>query len=200
VEHAKRLHLILVRRDLTGFQHLHPRMARDGTWTVPVRIAEPGDYRVFADFKYDGRSQTLARDLTVSGTADEQPLPAPAAIAVTDTGYEVHLAAGSMAAGQPVQLLFHITRDGLPVAVQDYLGANGHLVALRAGDLAYLHTHPAGDAGGHTHGGGHAGHGEPVLPVAFETEFPSEGGYRLFLQFKHEGEVHTAAFTLTVIN
>jgi hypothetical protein len=119
---------------------------------------------------------------------------------VTDTGYEVHLAAGSMVAGQPVQLLFHITRDGLPVAVQDYLGAQGHLVALRASDLAYLHTHPAGGAGGHAHGGGHAhaGHGEPVLPVMFETEFPSGGRYRLFLQFKHEGQVHTAAFTTTV--
>jgi hypothetical protein len=34
--------------------------------------------------------------------------------------------------------------------------------------------------------------------VAFATEFPSEGRYRLFLQFKHQGEVHTAAFTREV--
>ena len=27
------------------------------------------------------------------------------------------------------------------------------------------------------------------------TEFPSEGRYGLFLQFKHDGEVHTAEFT-----
>jgi hypothetical protein len=64
--------------------------------------------------------------------------------------------------------------------VEDSLGAKGHLVALRAGDLAYLHTHPAGDT------------------ISFETEFPSQGRYRLFLQFKHGGEVHTAAFTRAV--
>jgi hypothetical protein len=63
------------------------------------------------------------------------------------------------------------------VEVQDYLGAKGHLVALREGDLAYLHTHPSGDA------------------IRFETEFPTPARYRLFLQFKHDGKVHTAAFT-----
>ena len=28
VEHEKRMHLILARSDLTGFQHLHPRLGR----------------------------------------------------------------------------------------------------------------------------------------------------------------------------
>ena len=30
------------------------------------------------------------------------------------------------------------------------------------------------------------------------TEFPSAGNYRLFFQFKHRGEVHTAEFTREV--
>ena len=64
--------------------------------------------------------------------------------------------------------------------VEPYLGANGHLVALREGDLAFLHVHP-------TEG------------VQFESTFPTVGRYRLFLQFKHEGRVHTAAFTQEVI-
>jgi hypothetical protein len=184
VEHEKRLHLILARRDLTGFQHLHPRMSPDGTWSAPVTIPEPGDYRVFADFKHEGENQTLARDLTVSGTPREEPLPAPASTAVTATGYRVQLEAEQTRAGQPAELSFQVTRGGEEVAVEDYLGAKGHLVALRAGDLAYLHTHPAGE-----------GHGDAI---GFETEFPSEGRYRLFLQFKHDGEVHTAAFTRSV--
>ena len=37
VEHEKQLHLIVVRRDLTGFQHVHPTLAADGTWTVAAR-------------------------------------------------------------------------------------------------------------------------------------------------------------------
>jgi Domain of unknown function (DUF4396) len=184
VEHDKRLHLILARRDLTGFQHLHPRMGPDGTWSTPVTIPAPGDYRVFADFKHDGENQTLARDLTVTGAADRRPLPAPAGTATADGGYQVELEAESSNAGAPSALEFHVTRDGEEVALEDYLGAKGHLVALRAGDLAYLHTHPEG------HGEGNA--------VDFETEFPSEGRYRLFLQFKHQGQVHTAEFTRSV--
>jgi Domain of unknown function (DUF4396) len=207
VEHEKRLHLILARRDLTDFQHLHPRMVADGSWSVPVTIDEPGDYRVFADFKRDGENQTLARDLTVAGATDRQPLPPPAGTASTGEGYRVELEAGSSRAGAPAVLEFHVTRDGEEVALEDYLGAKGHLVALRDGDLAYLHTHPAegeGRAGGSDHGGGsgHAGgSGDAVGSgggVGFETEFPTAGSYRLFLQFKHGGDVHTAEFTHAV--
>lgn len=42
VVHDKPMHLIVVRRDLTGYQHLHPTMAADGTWSVPLTLAQPG--------------------------------------------------------------------------------------------------------------------------------------------------------------
>ena len=32
--HDKDLHLILARRDLSGYRHLHPRLDADGTWSV----------------------------------------------------------------------------------------------------------------------------------------------------------------------
>jgi hypothetical protein len=199
VEHAKRLHLIVVRDDLSGFQHLHPRMSADGSWSTPVTLREPGSYRVFADFKHQGQSQTLARTVTVEGAAKALPLPAPAGQATTATGYTVHLSE-SLGARGPV-LSFHVARDGQSVELQDYLAAKGHLVALREGDLAYVHTHPGGggawQGGAHAgHGGAHAGHGAtPGGAVPFETAFPSGGRYRLFFEFKHQGRVHTAAFT-----
>ena len=199
VEHDRRLHLIVVRDDLRGFQHLHPRMSADGSWSTPVTLREPGSYRVFADFKHQGQSQTLARTVTVEGAAKALPLPAPAGQATTATGYTVHLSE-SLGARGPV-LSFHVARDGQSVELQDYLAAKGHLVALREGDLAYVHTHPGGGGGGHGgahagHAGAHAGHGAtPGGAVPFETAFPSGGRYRLFFQFKHEGRVHTAAFT-----
>ena len=43
--------------------------------------------------------------------------------------------------------------------LQPYLGAYGHLVALRDGDLAYLHVHPGE-------------HGDGRARVGFDAEVP----------------------------
>jgi hypothetical protein len=181
VTHEKRMHLIVVRRDLTGFQHLHPELDADGTWSTPITLAQGGSYRVFADFSRGGEAQTLASDLRVDGPADLRALPAPQPVATT-AGYDVRLAAASAHPGEPATLDFAISRDGEPVETEPYLGAGGHLVALREGDLAFLHVHPEEHADG----------------VAFEATFPTAGRYRLFLQFKHEGKVRTVAFTQEV--
>ena len=34
--------------------------------------------------------------------------------------------------------------------------------------------------------------------IAFASTFPTEGRYRLFLQFQHDGKVQTVAFTQVV--
>jgi hypothetical protein len=180
VAHEKRMHLIVVRRDLTGFQHLHPTQAADGSWTAPVTLPDSGSYRVFADFTHAGEAHTLASDLRVDGPAELAPLPDPATTAVSDGGYDVRLTAGAARAGEEARLHFTITRDGAPVRAEPYLGARGHLVVLREGDLAFLHVHPSGDL------------------VEFAATFPSPGRYRLFLQFKHEGRIQTVAFTQAV--
>jgi hypothetical protein len=190
IEHEKRLHLIVVRRDMRGFQHLHPDMDPKGRWSTPITIDDSGTYRVFADFKRDGESHTLARDLEVGGATAPAPFPAVEDRTMTKTGYEVELAAGATRTGEEAELEFSVTRDGEHVDVEPYLGAAGHLVALREGDLAYLHVHPAGN--------GHGGHEAGGDGIRFITEFPSAARYALFLQFKHEGRVHTAEFGRTV--
>ena len=184
VEHERRMHVIVVRRDGSGFQHLHPVLGADGTWSVPVTLPDAGSYRVFADFKYDGEAETLAADLTVDGPADYRRLPPPTDTADTGDGYKVRFDSDSVAAGREAELRFTVTRDGEAVRTEPYLGAGGHLVALREGDLAFLHVHPE-----------EGGDGDAV---AFVSEFPSAGRYRLYFQFKHEGRVHTAAFTQEV--
>jgi hypothetical protein len=180
VEHTKRMHFIVVRRDMTGFQHLHPTENRDGTWSLPVSLADAGAYRVFADFSVGGKPYTLADDIAVDGSVRSQALPAPATSFDID-GLRVTLTEGATKAGTESALGFTITREGRPVAVQDYLGAKGHLVALRQGDLAFLHVHPDENR------------------LKFMATFPSAGRYRLFLQFKTtDMRLHTAAFTLQV--
>ena len=122
------------------------------------------------------------------GTYEPVPLPEPATIAQVVDGYEVTLA-GDLMPGQASELTLTVSKDGAPVTdLQPYLAAYGHLVALRAGDLAYLHVHPAGEPGD---GVTPAGPG-----ITFYATAPSAGDYRLFLDFQHAGVVRTAEFTL----
>jgi hypothetical protein len=170
VTHEKRMHLIVVRRDGTGFQHLHPELGDDGTWRTSVTLPDAGAYRVYADFQRGGEAHTLAADLTVDGEATYAPFPRPSTTDTTD-GYKVDLKPNGH------ELDFQITKDGKPVKTEPYLGAGGHLVALREGDLAFLHVHPNDDG------------------VNFEAELEPESRYHLYLQFQHDGRVHTAEFT-----
>jgi hypothetical protein len=187
IVHDKPLHMIVVRRDLTGYQHLHPTMAPDGRWSVPLTLREPGVWRAYADFTAEvgGRRSavTLGTDLVVAGDYRPRPLPSPAREAGVDGYTAAYEGTPQIGATQP--LLFRVYRGGGSVPdLQSYLGAYGHLVALREGDLAYLHVHP-----------------EPQLAggaVKFWLAAPGPGRYRLFFDFQVGGAVHTAEFTVTV--
>ncbi|MGW2659413.1 hypothetical protein ACWCW7_00505 [Nocardia tengchongensis] len=183
--HDKDLHLIVVRSDASQFRHVHPTRAADGTWSLDWKWAAPGSYRVFADFSPTGGpgELVLSRTVAVAGNVTDKPLPPVSRTADVD-GYRVTLAGDLDTAGS--ELTFTITRDGKPVTdLQPYLGAYAHLVALRATDLAYLHVHPEGEVGKTAPGPG----------VAFHAQAPSDGAYRLYLDFQHGGTVHTAEFT-----
>lgn len=187
--HGKEVHLIVAPRDLSTFQHLHPTRAADGTWRASAALPAAGEYRVFADFTPAGAPQglTLGADLHAAGDLRPVP-PARTGRTVTVDGYQVTLT-GDLVPGRSTRIGLAVAKDGRPVTdLQPYLGAYGHLVALRAGDLAYLHVHPDGEPGDGT---------APGPDITFTTTAPSRGGYRLFLDFRHGGVVRTAAFTVT---
>jgi hypothetical protein len=187
VVHDKLLHLIVVRRDLTGYQHLHPTMAPDGTWSIDLTLAQPGIYRMIADFTAVVGGQqiaaTLGSDLTVAGSYAPAPLSAPVRTAHTAGLDVVYQGTPDTRSVQP--MLMSVTRpDGKPAALQPYLGAFGHLVMIRQGDLGYVHIHP-----------------EPQLvggKVKFWLTAPSRGTYRMFFDFQVAGQVHDAAWTVTI--
>jgi hypothetical protein len=186
--HDQDLHLIAVRRDLSGFQHVHPVLGGDGSWRIPLDLT-PGVWRLFADFvpAADGEKRVLGADLSVPGDLRPVPLPDPSVTATVD-GYTVTLS-GTLVPGKESELTLAVARDGRPVTdLQPYLSAYGHLVVLRAGDLAYLHVHPTGEPGDGTT--------RPGPDVHFMTTAPSAGTYRLFLDFRHGSVMHTAAFTV----
>jgi len=176
--HERDLHLIVVRRDLSGFQHVHPTRSADGLWSIPLTVAEAGQYRVFADFQPAGRDEPLTLGIDVPAAGSYQPRKPPTGESDDVDGYHVELS-GHLEAGRASTLTISVTRGGTPVTdLQPYLGALGHLVALRDGDLAYLHVHP-----------------NPGNELSFTVEVPSAGTYGLFLDFRHGDTVHTATFT-----
>lgn len=185
IVHDKPLHLIVVRRDLSGFQHLHPVMASDGTWSIDLTLARPGIYRMIADFTAVVGGQqvatTLGSDLTVAGDYAPEALPAPAQAAETGGFRVAYEGKPDTASTQP--LLMSVTgADGKGATLDPYLGAFGHLVVMREGDLAYVHVHP-----------------ETQLvdgKVKFWLALPSAGSYRMFFDFQVAGTVHTAAWTV----
>ena len=187
---ARLLHFYLVRDDLSGFEHLHPALAADDTWTVRVRPAQAGSYRVFTQFTGlpAGKpvSLVLSRPLTVTGPAAPQaPLPAPAATTRV-AGYTLAIT-GRPQAGRDSALAITVTCHGHAVTrLQPYLGAYAHLTAFHQGDLGFAHLHPSGPVRG--------GHGGPVLH--FHAVLPEAGLYRLFVQFQAGGTLRTAQVTL----
>lgn len=188
--HDKDLHLIVVRRDTQHFQHVHPVRDDQGTWALPVTLPAAGVYKVFVDFTPAGSDDplTLAADLQAGGSYVPEPFPAEAPV-TSGGGYAVRID-GELVAGKPSEVVLSVSRDGQPVTdLQPYLAAYGHLVALRGGDLAYLHTHPQDDAADPTT--------KPGPGLTFIVDVPTSGTYRLFLDFKHDGRVRTAPFTVT---
>ncbi|MBH5338768.1 hypothetical protein IHE55_29915 [Streptomyces pactum] len=187
-EHEKELHFIAVRRDTAGFQHVHPVRDEKGTWSVELAL-EPGDWRFFTDIHpagHDG-TMTLGIDVAVAGPYDPRPLPEVDRTA--RVGEYTVVLDGGLVPGEASALTLTVSRNGHPVTdLEPYLAAYGHLVALRVGDLGYLHVHPEGEPGDGTTA--------PGPEIAFMAVAPSAGTYRLYLDFQHDGSVRTAEFTV----
>lgn len=176
VEQGKSMHLVIVSRDLSRHAHVHPELSADGTWSTPLTLS-PGSYRAVADFATEGERRTLAVDLAVAGPLEVTPLPPPATTASAgDLRVELERD------GNELSFTAYDTA-GQPVVPEPYLGARGHLVAFRDGDLAYVHVHPSGEDGATT---------------SYAAQLPGPGSYRLFLELQVDGVVRTAAYTLEV--
>ncbi|MYW07478.1 hypothetical protein GT034_03825 [Streptomyces sp. SID2563] len=192
VDQTKRMHFYAIRSDLTGFQHIHPAMAADGTWSADLAALTPGEWRMFASFTPNsgagkGKDFVLSRSVTAPGRATRTPLPAAAGSTRVD-GYTVTVK-GEPMAGMAHPLTVSVAKDGEPVTdLQPYLDTYAHLTAFHEGDAAFAHLHPTTKVNGN--------HGGPDL--SFHAELPTAGNWRLFLQFRTGGTLHTAALTLRV--
>lgn len=172
--HGAILHTIIIRPDLSDFNHVHPIPGDDGSWSVEMPSSGPWH------IVFDSTPTSASGPIVVSANLDDEvpvepkPLPPPNDtvevddMVITRTGFN---------------FAFESADGGEVTGLEPYLGQSAHLVAIRQGDLAYTHLHPSADMEGMFMFGG--GIAEP-------------GTYRLFLQFGRNGDVITVPFTVVI--
>ncbi len=190
IAHEKLMHLILVRDDATGFQHVHPEY-QNGRWIVVTTIPNQGAYQMYVDVDpKEEKPVTLRVPLTIGGTTEAAQFPSVSAnmsANVGDIQVTLELTA-PLKTKEHTTLTFALTQNGKSVTqIDPYLGAFGHVVVLRHTDADdYLHGHPitaSKPAGG---------------KVVFESEFPVKGTYTIFAQFSIRGQVKIFPITVSV--
>jgi hypothetical protein len=174
--HEALLHVIVIRPDLSDFQHIHPAIAADGSWQV--QLDKPGAWHLV----FDSTPNDENSPVVVSANTDDEVAVPPVPLPAPDDDVTVN---GLRIIRDGVN--FHIINaDGSPAeGLEPYLGQAAHLVAIRQGDLAYVHLHPMMDMVGMFMFGPATGSG-----------LPQSGTYRMFLQFGYRGDVITVPFTV----
>lgn len=198
ITHTKPMHVIVVRKDLANFQHVHPEYDQTtGAFTLKdLTFPIDGQYRIFADFAPQGGMKdpagkplvvTISEDVPVGSNYTMQPLGSEEKTKTFD-GYQVSLATqGALTSGAESMLMFSISKNGKPVTdLQEYLGALGHSVIMREGTLDFIHAHPVEIQNQNG-------------TVSFIVSFPEAGKYKVFSQFQRTGKVFTTDFVLNVI-
>ena len=185
-ELTKELHLYVVNDDLTVFRHLHPTRAEDGTWSAPFDVPDAGGYRVVTEF--------IAED--DGGNGDHVVLGRPLALQPGDPGDTVaedrvvNVTVSEAPATGPNGELRLVVRDAdrQPVNLGTYLGAYSHVTGFNEETGAMVHLHPLGPPEVTEDGS----------ELTFHAEIEQAGDYRLFVQVRVDGFLHTVPVELTV--
>jgi len=190
MSHEKLMHLIVVNRELTHFDHLHPEPLERGAFGTTVHFPADGSYKLFADFVPEGGTGATVSDWIAVGEEEvAKPQLVPDLDQPKTAGHlEVSLSVSSLRAGEDAVLAFTVRDAESKEAITDlepYLGAVGHVVIVSEDAEQYLHVHPMDE--------------RATRPeAAFSAVFPSGGNYKLWGQFQHRGEVFTVSFVVNI--
>ena len=188
VVHEKKIHLIIVRKDLSVFEHEHPEFTAQGNYQAAFTFPKGGDYVLFQDYTPDGSGHQLGRQaVSVQGPKYTPVKFSKDQMQWQQDGYQATLAFDKeLKVGQLLGMKITLRKDGQPVTDLDkYLGALGHVVVISEDTERYLHVHPNDQA-------------DKGPVIGFNTNFEKSGLYRVFLQFNHGGRIHTGNFTINV--
>jgi len=209
--HEKKMHFIVVRKDRTNFQHVHPTLDEaTGIFTLKsFTFPADGDYRLFADFAPDankkdsmGMIEAVApyEDVRAGNASKYTPLAlGQDSLTSIVNGFTASIVQppGGDSAASTSATRFYAGQDGsVPVSMkkngvlftnlQNFLGSLGHMVVLGP-NLEFIYAHPLLDDVANQTG-----------YIQFMVTFPTSGQYKLYLQTQADNQVTTNDFNLTV--
>lgn len=203
ITHDKLFHLFIVSQDMSDFQHIHPTLEPDGSFTIETTLARAGNYKIYSDiYPSEGAPQVLQQNLVTAGYTNDllsgQARLAPdSSLTRIADGMKIELKVepSKIIAGQPFVLKYHLTDSGTGEPVRDlvpYLGAWGHTLILSEDQSDYIHSHP-----------------EEVVPdsedkaklrggpdATFNAFLPRPGNYRIWSQFQRGDKLTTVSFNV----
>jgi hypothetical protein len=204
IQHDKKLHLIIVSKDLSYFDHIHPEFQSSGSYDIAVlpkgkdyskgafasetKFVQGGDYVLFADYLPSGATHQLERiELNVAGTPYQARTFKDEKLVSTVDGFEVSLVpeGGKFLSKGTIHISGIVKKNGKEVPAdqfENYLAAKAHVVMISEDTQNYLHVHPEVVDG----------------RLDLHTEFGKTGIFRGWLQFQTDGKVHTADFVVKV--
>lgn len=178
VTHEKLMHLLLISNDLETFIHLHPEQTEEGTFVIEHSLKHT-DYQVFVDIKPINEVYVI-EPIAIDHNHDvhQHSILEPNDLLISEADdITVELTHEPTIAGQAVSLSFEL-KNAIP---EPYLGALGHVVIVDEHLSTFIHVHP-----------------ESTDDTIFEAHFEEPGMYKLWAEFKVDGEVRIFPFILEV--
>jgi hypothetical protein len=223
--HEKMFHLFIVSQDLTQFQHIHPRLETDGTFTIETTLPQPGRYKVYSDFyPLDGAPQVLQTSIATAGYksdlfASAPHLTADPVLSKIVKGSEISpenaerygVDLDRLVPGPPSEMKVELSIDPVDLIAGRPAYLKYHLTDAKTGEpvkdlLPYL------SAWGHTlilsedqseYVHSHPEESVPTTPnprggpdVTFNAFLPRPGVYRIWTQFLRGSTLTTITFTI----
>lgn len=197
--HTKKMHVMLVDPSLEDYHHVHPESdGFDGHYHFSFKPERGGDYRVFTEVVPNrSRRQAIATgSLSVEGEVRQPQFEASTESRVDGLDFKLTSVPEKLKAGRDYQFgLTVYDSTGTPAALEEVMGARGHLVAFDGEGKGFAHMHPLESVV--TLNAGLAS-SEPEGDLEFMFNVPNPGWYRLFAQIQVEGRAVFGRFDLKV--
>lgn len=205
--YAKTMHMIIADSSLQYFAHIHPTQIGNA-FTVTTQFPKPDVYRIYLEFQpFGGIEQQVGFTLPV-GVDPSNNIPGVAKPVDTNQtklfgDYEVTLDAHGQLDAQNMSLgnekiSFTIKNAKTKKSVttlKPYLASFGHLTMIREQTYDFIHVHPYSTGTPPPNASG--GPTVDFLPIGIYGQF-KPGVYRVFAEFKPDGNLITADFTVKV--